>query len=277
MPSKRQLLRKQRRWAESVGIHVDNRGYLDSVEVNLYAPLSAPARAAFEHGSGSELRSRGTAPPKLRALHSSAALCVNVFDYWSERPAEGAPLLRALSLSSPLERLRFEAQFDTGLPGNPPNLDVALELRSGTVAAIESKFTEWLGSKQRKATPFKDKYFEHHAERWTARGLPGCQILASEMQNGTTTFRVLDAAQLLKHALGLATQLGGECSLRYVYFDVDCPSRSEHRKEIEHLKERVDPGLGFLATSYQELIGRIAADPDADRGHVKYLQTRYLE
>jgi hypothetical protein len=35
-------------------------------------------------------------------------------------------------------RIGFAAQYPTGLPGNPPNLDVVLECRDADVVAIES-------------------------------------------------------------------------------------------------------------------------------------------
>lgn len=45
----------------------DPRGYLVSVDANLWCPLSDASLAAFENGSGSELTA------KMRALHSASA------------------------------------------------------------------------------------------------------------------------------------------------------------------------------------------------------------
>ena len=42
------------------------------------------------------------------------------------------------------------------MPGNPPNLDVMLDLPDGEVIGIESKFTEWLTLKPKSRIPFKD-------------------------------------------------------------------------------------------------------------------------
>ncbi|MEP7247187.1 MAG: hypothetical protein ABI885_26365, partial [Gammaproteobacteria bacterium] len=150
---------------------------------------------------------------KMSALHSSAALAVNVFDYWSERSP--GLLVTALGLNGPAAPIEFEAQFPTALDGIPPNLDVAIRFHSGAVIGIESKFTEWLAPKSPNKEHFRDKYFdvgEAAGGLWTSAGLPKCQKLAEAVHAKATRFRYLDAAQLLKHALGLATQ-HRNCSL----------------------------------------------------------------
>lgn len=143
--TKEELLTRQRAWATNAGMAVDTRGYLPSYTANLRKPLSLAAKASFDIGSGSELRDGKTRPAKMRALHSSSALVVNVFDYWCER--DTSPLMEALEVGAATEPPHFEAQFPTGLQGVPPNLDVAICLRSGITLAIESKFCEWLTPK----------------------------------------------------------------------------------------------------------------------------------
>jgi hypothetical protein len=157
------LMRKQRAWATLEARAVDPKGYLDSVEANLWRSLSDFSRTAFEKGSGSELKH------KMRALHSSSALAVNFFDYWTT--AEPTTLMHLLEFDSPVSAIRFEAQHPTGLQGIPPNLDVCLVLESGHTVAIESKFTEWLTRKRFRDDPFKAKYFPPGQELWTSRGL----------------------------------------------------------------------------------------------------------
>ena len=43
-------------WARSQGLSIDDKGYVDDVEANLWKPLSAHARTAYERGAGSELK-----------------------------------------------------------------------------------------------------------------------------------------------------------------------------------------------------------------------------
>ena len=263
------LMRKQRAWATLEARAVDPKGYLDSVEANLWRSLSDFSRAAFEKGSGSELKH------KMRALHSSSALAVNFFDYWTT--AEPSTLMHLLKLDSPVSAIRFEAQHHTGLQGTPPNLDVCLVLESGHTVAIESKFTEWLTRKRFRDDPFKAKYFPSAQELWTSRGLPACQFLASDMQNRRECFLHFDAPQMLKHALGLATQLGSRFSLWYVYFDCECPESDIHKAEIRRFADRVGAEIRFKALAYQELFRRLeSAGSSIDREYISYLQRRYF-
>ncbi|HLF12314.1 MAG TPA: hypothetical protein VJA26_13990, partial [Gammaproteobacteria bacterium] len=178
MFSKNDVLRQQRRWAEAAGIDVDARGYVRKQSDNLRNPLSASALTELENGS--ELEPSATRPARMWALTSSAALVVNVFDHW--RRASSAPLLHALGIDAQLSDLSLEAPFATGLDGDPPNVDVALRLASGTVVAIESKFTEWLTPRPRNRAAFKAKYFPTGAKLWARNGLPESQFLAEEIQ-----------------------------------------------------------------------------------------------
>src|SRR5438046_2678348 len=88
------LLIRQRSWAQSRALETDSNGYLAEWSQNLYQPLSARAERAFRRGGGSELLSGAARRAKMSALHSSAALAVNVFDYWSE--GASGPLVAAL-------------------------------------------------------------------------------------------------------------------------------------------------------------------------------------
>src|SRR5438309_8302770 len=117
------IIAQQRAWAASQGL-ADAAGYLSTVTANLRAALSPQARQAFERGDGGELKDRASRPAKMRALHSSSALAVNVFDYWTT--SDPAPLGGALDLGLEVRSLRFEAQFPTGPDGNPPNLYLAV-------------------------------------------------------------------------------------------------------------------------------------------------------
>src|SRR5256885_12900805 len=198
------IIARQRAWAASQGL-ADAAGYLSTVAANLRAAVSTQAKQAFERGDGGELKDTASRPAKMRALYSSSALAVNVFDYWTSR--DSAPLGRALELGSEVRSLRFEAQFPTGLDGNPPNLDLAMVLANGTTVGVESKFTEWLHAKSQPREAFKPKHFPDGPGLWHARGLRHSQALAQAIKNREKLFRHFDAAQLLKHPLGLATQL----------------------------------------------------------------------
>jgi hypothetical protein len=273
---RRGIVRRQRAWARSAGIPVDAASYLSCVQSNLHQTLSRSARAAFETTGAAEYLPQKRQAAKMRALHSSAALVVNVFDYWVERDARA--LLEALSLDSTLSGLRFEQPLSTGLPGQPPQPDVLLELGDGRVAAVESKFTEWLTPKRRGRPAFSDKYFAERAGLWATRGLPRCQALAADLHAGRVYYRYLDAAQLLKHALGLAAQYPGRCELFYIYFDFACAAAAPHLEDVERFAASVDASLRFKTLTYQSLYGSLSAGVpvSADAGYLHYLGKRYF-
>lgn len=270
MNSKANLLERQRAWAVQRNRRVDARGYLGSIAENLFQPLSAGAQNAFSTGSGSELLDTKLRPAKMKALHSSAALAVNVFDYWADRNPDS--LLRALGLQANPVTIEFEAQFPTGLGGNPPNLDVAFRYDSGVVVGLESKFSEWLTPKPPKKALFKPKYFPESGGLWSARGLGSCQALAAELHAGTEHFRYLDVAQLLKHALGLATRHEGKFGLNYIFYEWPGPESVAHRAEVERFQALVGNDLLFRWNSYQEIYKRLSQT--AGQEHILY--TTYL-
>jgi len=275
MFSRSAVLDQQRAWARSQGLKVDARGYVEPVAANLFAPISLMASSAFSRGSGGELRQRERRPAKMRALHSSAALAVNVFDFWSNRASE--PLALALGVDSAIRTLTFEAQFRTRLRGTPPNLDVAVELADGCVLAIESKFIEWLARKSARGPVFNSAYSPMDGSLWLELGLPHCHELAVALQQGSTRYEHLDARQLLKHMLGLATQRPGKWSLLYLYYDVCGPEGEQHRHELADFACRLGPTVPFGALRYQTLIRSLSKDCVGDEAirYTAWLRDRY--
>lgn len=260
-------MERQRTWAQKMGKTPDPRGYLPTFAANLWRPMSARSRDAFKSGSGSELKR------KMRALHSSSALAVNFFEYWVS--ADRGPLARAFGLNEPVESIDFEAQYPTGLDGNPPNLDVCLTLPSGQKVAIESKFCEWLVRKSINREHFKPKYFPPDLELWSTRGLPECQRLAADVRNRVEHFTYLDVPQLLKHALGLATQLKSRFELCYLYFEYPSPESLKHQEEIARFAARVGTETRFRSFTYQALFRSLEAQ-ETEADYIDYLRARYF-
>ena len=263
------LLRRQKAWAIQQGHDTDGRGYVTSLDANLWRPLSATSRAAFEKGSGSELKG------KMHALHSSSALAVNFFDYWTS--ADPTVLRDVLELPATPMSIEFEAQFPTGLRGTPPNIDVAIILDSGHTVAIESKFTEWLTRKPVRKPAFKPKYFPVGEELWESKGLRACQSLAVDIQGGRQRFLHFDAPQMLKHALGLATQVRESFNLWYFYFECCGRESAVHNAEIRIFADRVGAEIGLKSLSYQQLFSRLEMIPTSiNPDYVEYLRRRYI-
>ena len=267
-----EILQQQLAWAASHGVVVDAKGYTAAVEDNLFQPLSAATRADFVAGSGDELGSTER-KGKMCALHSSSALACNVFDYWRTRDLSAVS--RALDLGVTAKALRFEAKFPTGLDGVPPNLDLALDADGVTMGA-ECKFTEPFGS-SKSAQPFKSKYFPSDRKLWGEAGLPSCQDLAEGLQKGAPQFKHLNAAQLLKHVLGLAKL--GTRSFRLIYLWYAWPGlESEtHASEVAAFAAAIDKDVQFRALTFQEFFRALSGNLKAeDSGYAAYLGERYF-
>lgn len=254
----------------------DRRGalaYTRRLEENLFEPLLPETRAEFEAGGGNELRS------KMRAVHSTAALVVNVFQYWRKR--NPAVIAEACGLPSMgIIDLRFEAKFPIlKCAGNPPHVDCCFDFDSRSpvrVGAVEGKFSEpWT---EREPPNFKEAHFVDAASLW--KDLPELRKLADRIYRGSSPFEYLNAAQLIKHILGLKTQTGGKGNFHLLYLwyrfhnNQDC---EKHRAEVEAFQQVADrDGILFSSLTYQELISRLAHRcRDEHRRHVDYLLNRY--
>ena len=186
-------------------------------------------------------------------------------------------LQAALQIDTAISSISFEAQFSTGLLGNPPNIDVALELSDGFIVGIESKFSEWLSPKSVSKGPFKSKCFPAGTGLWEERGLQRSQELSDQMNSGATRFRYLDAAQLLKHALGMATQLDDRFSLFYMYLDWPGKESSLHIEGVSQFADFIGPELGFKAITYQRLLLSMHKEQGTDSEYLDYLRERYCD
>ena len=272
MNPKQKIIEDQKAWAKSKGLSFNSNGYVSDVETNLRRPLSACALKGFSKGAGSELAGH------MKALHSSSALVANLFDYWTGR--DKTVLLSALEIDAGnAESLEFEAQFPTGLDGTPPHLDVAIALSSGVVIGVESKFTEHMGRSTKDKSKFEPSYFPHGRGLWEDVGLPRSQGLAEELHDRRHKFEYLDPWQLLKHTLGLATQLHDRFSLYYLYYDHPGQRSETHKREIGCFASRVGKEVRFKAIPYQEVFGRLSALGWTDAeylNYIDYLGARYF-
>jgi hypothetical protein len=179
-----------------------------------------------------------------------------------------------LSRGSPT--LSYEEPLPTALEGDPPTADVALRWPSGRVAAIESKFCEWLVRRPRNKAVFKRKYFPPGAEVWSAAGLPRCQALAVDIDQGTERFKWLHASQLLKHALGLVLLGAPATTLVYLYYDWPSREATEHAAEVARFERRVAADFDFRVITYQALYAALEGAEPLDPRYRGYLAQRYF-
>lgn len=252
----------RRRYNEISAEKLDNRGYAATVELNLLPGVRLEdVQADFAQGSGNELDG------KFRAAHSSAALAVNAFGPWRNHP-HGLSLLG----KSGFTRLQFEQKCPTGLGGIPPNLDVLVE-GPGVVIGIESKFLEILAPKQ---PEFADSYARENLPQMEAAWWSLlCKLKAGPAQH-------LDAAQLVRHYLGLRNQpefRDRKIVLLYLFWEPanwqDFPEYRRHREEIAAFQDQVkDSAVTFTWMTYPELWRHWDA-LGLFSGHVLEIRKRY--
>lgn len=216
-------------------------------------------------GAGNELEG------KFRAPHSSSALAVNAFGWFA-----GKPGLASLAGHGGLELLGFEKKFPTGLTrAQPPNLDVVLQGRSGLVA-VESKCLEYLSPKEAK---FSRRYRDEIVDE--RRDGPWFAEMIRLMEEKRSSYRHLDVAQLIKHALGLSYRQERDVTLVYVWWEPanadEFPVFAAHREEISQFAKRIGGGAPiFAAVSYPELWAQWASSPSEDlQRHCGNLVRRY--
>ncbi len=248
-------------------------GYTKSPDNNLVPGVN---RRDFwedlEEGDGSELSDSPRAPAKFCAAYSSSALVVNTFG-----PFRHSPGRLALAGYSDFSKSQFERKCPTGLRGIPPNLDF-FAAGPNILVAVESKFLETL--RPMKAL-FKESY-NSVVQTWAE---PAWQNTYRALLDDPTKFIHLDAAQLVKHYLGIQNTLR-DCHapivLVYLFWEPtnaeDIPEFGKHRQEVELFSREVEQSeIRFLALSYSQ-IWQNWSKVSAWRGmlaHIEALRQRY--
>ena len=276
---------RQRQWAIRHDIQLIGsrppRGkklYTPTLDLNLFQPLSGTAQEQIAAGDGNELGRGDGIPGKMQALHSSSALAANVFDYWLNGRDLRVITKALIGSEAKCECIRLESKW----PICPrfryaPNIDVVFDHPSAAackVTAVECKYCEPYGGRKHKG--LDQKYL-------TLKGvwdqLPALRKLAERVSPDDHVFDRLDAAQLIKHVLGL--QCGhGKTGFRLLccWYNVPAPEGEKHRQELDAFRTIAEKdGIDFRAITYQELILNLAAITGSEhREYVNYLSGRYL-
>jgi hypothetical protein len=250
----------------------DRAEYVSDLRDNL-VPGVVPElfEAELRQGDGAELDGKNGKPPKFKAAFSSSALGVNAFAPWKRSP-------ETLWLSGVrgFENIAFEKKCPNGLKTNrPPNLDVFA--RAGDhVVAVESKCTEFLRGKVAKfAAQYEQAVANLFEPQWTA--------IYRDLVADPRAYRWLDAAQLVKHYLGLRHSHGRDrVRLLYLFWEPanadDLEVFGAHREEIRSFASTVEgSAVEFKAMSYPDLWREWDRLPGPDwlPGHLSNLRARY--
>ena len=86
----------------------------------------------------------------------------------------------------------------------------------------------------------------------------------------------MNAAQLLKHALGLAKNGRRSGVLVYLYYDWPAREAATHRSELDRVLARLHPELDLRVLTYQTLFRSLRDAPGLDQAYLDYLARRYF-
>lgn len=224
---------------------------------SLFLP-GVPARYVLERlakADGHEVSSG-----KLESPQSSAALAVNTFGWFQDRP-ERLPAFPMLGLTS--QPTIVEVEYCARFPwsgGKHPWLDAWVETPE-TITGVESKRFEPF--RDRKKVELSNAY---DRKVWHDRMGP-FEAMRDSLRSRPEQFESLDAAQLVKHAFGLVTEGRRKEKQPYLIYLFAEPreyaaQRQSHRQEIARFAAAVNGAeVGFGAISYRDWL---ASWPDAD-------------
>lgn len=187
-------------------------------------------RAIYSGAAGNEIASGKFASPQ-----SSAALAANGFGWFIDRPGD-CPLFPSIAdLAGPVREVAVEREVR--LPwrgGRHPWLDAVLWTDSHVIGVESKRHEPFRDAKQAELSDAYDR------EVW-GEGMEGWCAMRDLLRAQPKRYRFLDAAQLVKHALGLASEQnrsGLAPVLLYLYAEPqDAAYGSDvflaHRREIE--------------------------------------------
>lgn len=216
-------------------------------------------REVYGHAAGNEIASGKFASPQ-----SSAALAANGFGWFLERPGE-CPLFPSIAdLAGPVREVAIERELRFPWSGGRhPWLDAVLWTDSHVIG-VESKRYE----------PFRDSKVAELADAYDrdvwGEGMAGWCARRDLLRAEPRRYKHLDAAQLVKHALGLATEStrsGLSPVLVYLYAEPIDACRNAgvaflaHRREIEDFHALVAGNrVRFAACSWRGWLACFTGD-----------------
>jgi hypothetical protein len=228
-------------------------GYLENWHDNLIEGVTPlDFEADLLQASGNELTDQPGMPAKFRAAFSSSALAVNSFGPFRRHPDQ---LL--IDGISGFTETRFEYPCPNGLMGTNPHFDF-WGISPQTVLAVESKFLETLSPHRAEFSP---QYLRPFLGAETAAAIveKPWSAMFSALRDDPGIYTHLDAAQLVKHYLGLMHSFPErQRVIAYVFWEPTNASGSyefvAHRKEVADFSSRVSRcDTRFVAMSYRDL------------------------
>ena len=198
---------------------------------------------------------------KLAHPESSAALAVNAFGWFIDRPK----LLPALPGTTGVgEVQRVEVEYCAKFPwshGRHPWLDAAVLTETHLIGVESKRFEPFRDTKSVSLSSAYDRpVWGDNMKRYSK--------VCDDLRQGALRFKHLDAAQLVKHGFGLVTEgkrIGRLPVLYYIFAEpnmragqnISCEQHARHREEIASFTLAVaGDEVAFASASYHEWLDR---------------------
>jgi restriction endonuclease-like protein len=210
---------------------------------------------------------------KLASPESSAALAVNTFGWFVERPERlpPFPMVGQINWRAEFVEVEYCARFPWR-GGRYPWLDALVET-SDAIIGVESKRFE----------PFRDRKdatlsVAYNRPVWHDQMAP-YELMRDKLRSHDVLFECLDAVQLVKHAFGLVTEGRRKAKRPYLVNlfaetseragkRIDDALKIKHRAEIAQFTAAVNGAeVGFGAISYREWLDTWSASDVELVGH----------
>ncbi|HVX99287.1 MAG TPA: hypothetical protein VHA55_05800 [Pseudorhodoplanes sp.] len=240
--------------------------------------------ACYAGAPGKEIESG-----KLASRESSAALVANAFGYFLGRATKLPLLPGCADLGAPANDEALDLEVLVRFPwsgGRHPCLDAIIETETALIGVESKRFEPF---RPRKMPSLSEAYWR---PLW-GEAMRGYEAIRDGLGDETLRFEKLDAAQLVKHALGLrtaihtnTTTLGKRPVLFYVYAEpatwpdgkaIVATDLQIHRAEIARFAAAVaGDEVRFASASYRELLATWLEAQDQDvRAHAAALAARF--
>lgn len=193
---------------------------------------------------------------KLASPESSAALAVNTFGWFIDRP-QLLPPFKGADSSTPVH---VDVEYCARFPwngGRHPWLDAAVETATSLIGIESKRFEPFRDAKKVSLSAAYDRPV------WGER-MGAFEALRDRLRDGRERFDHLDATQLVKHAFGLVSDARRKDKLPclvYLYAEpaeragrmIDAKNFALHRGEIDRFAEAIAGSeVAFVAVSYRE-------------------------
>ncbi|MGZ0071987.1 PGN_0703 family putative restriction endonuclease [Sphingobium limneticum] len=230
-------------------------------------------RAALGKAGGNEIDSG-----KLDSPESSAALAVNGFGWFVERPADLPAFPSLADLDWPALKVDVERQMRFPWSGGRhPWLDAAVETPTHVIGVESKRFEPFRDAKTVSLSPAYDR------DVWGEQMIPFTKM-RDRLRSGQAPYAHLDGTQLVKHAFGLVTEgrrLGKIPVLLYLYAEpaqrgsvaISPATIARHRADIADFAAAVAGAeVRFAACSWRDWLAGWTGDA---RAHADALTARF--